>query len=103
MTDGFNLAAYVAGYANVTKLHGATKFPVACSQVQQGPTTVDVSEPGFSNIYQVSTVLLDYKGKTQLPPAKGTFLTFGFMPTTATLEMTQIPLGQMLTGPRTTT
>ncbi|MFF2731093.1 DUF6801 domain-containing protein [Streptomyces sp. NPDC058008] len=91
--DDLNLNAYVTGYANVAKLDGATKFPLACTQVSQGPTRVDLSEPGFTHIYQDSTAVLDYRGKPQLPPTSGTFLTFGFMPTTATLEMTQIPPG----------
>ncbi|MEU0132788.1 DUF6801 domain-containing protein [Streptomyces sp. NPDC006296] len=93
VNDDLNLNAYVAGYANVTKLDGATKFPPACTQIAQGPTRVDLSEPGFTHIYQDSTVLLDYRGEPRLPPASGTFLTFGFMPTTATLEMTQVPPG----------
>ncbi|MFG2593521.1 DUF6801 domain-containing protein [Streptomyces sp. NPDC048438] len=93
VNNDLNLNAYVTGYANVTKLEGATKFPLACTQILQGPTRVDLSEPGFTHIYQDSTALLDYEGKPQLPPASGTFLTFGFMPTTATLEMTQIPPG----------
>ncbi|MEU0303978.1 DUF6801 domain-containing protein [Streptomyces sp. NPDC006175] len=93
VNNGLNLNAYVTGYANVAKLDGATKFPLACTQIEQGPTRVDLSEPGFTHIYQDSTALLDYEGKPQLPPATGTFLTFGFMPTTATLEMTQVPPG----------
>lgn len=90
--DGLNLVAYVTGYANVTKLHSATKFPVGCAQITQGPTVPDFeTQPGFLHLFQDSAVVMQYKGKPQLPPAEGTFLTFGFMPTTAVLEMTQIP------------
>ncbi|MER6117406.1 DUF6801 domain-containing protein [Streptomyces sp. NPDC001743] len=89
--DGLNMVAYVTGYANVKKLHSATKFPVGCGQITQGPTVPDFSQPGFLHIYQDSAVVMQYKGKPQLPPARGTFLTFGFMPTTAVMEMTQIP------------
>ncbi|WP_371775100.1 DUF6801 domain-containing protein [Streptomyces sp. NBC_01438] len=88
--DQFSLNAYVTGYANVAKLKGATLFPVACSQIEQGATEIKFQD-GFVHIFQDSSVLLEYRGKPQLPPATGTFLTFGFMPTTATLEMTQIP------------
>ncbi|MFG2669536.1 DUF6801 domain-containing protein [Streptomyces sp. NPDC048445] len=88
--DQFSLNAYVTGYANVAKLKGATLFPVACSQIEQGATVIKIVD-GLVHIFQDSSVLLDYRGKPQLPPATGTFLTFGFMPTTATLEMTQIP------------
>ncbi|TXS43500.1 DUF6801 domain-containing protein [Streptomyces sp. OR43] len=89
--DGLNMVAYVTGYADVTKLRSATKFPLACAQITQGETRPDFSEPGFLHMYQDSAVVLDYQGKAQLPPASGTFLTFGFMPTTAVMEMTQIP------------
>lgn len=89
--DGLNMVAYVTGYADVTKLKSATKFPLACAQITQGETRPDFSQPGFLHIYQDSAVVLDYQGRPQLPPASGTFLTFGFMPTTAVMEMTQIP------------
>ncbi|MFD0022603.1 DUF6801 domain-containing protein [Streptomyces sp. NPDC058382] len=88
--DQFSLNAYVTGYANVAKLKGATLFPVACAQIEQGATVINIQD-GLVHLIQDSTVILDYRGKPQLPPATSTFLTFGFMPTTATLEMTQIP------------
>lgn len=84
------MVAYVTGYANVTKLDGATRFPVACARITQGLSQL-VPDGEFLHILQDSTVDLEYEGKPQLPPSSGTFLTFGFMPTTATLEMTQIP------------
>ncbi|MFF4242872.1 DUF6801 domain-containing protein [Streptomyces sp. NPDC001822] len=84
------MVAYVTGYANVTKLDGATRFPVACARITQGLSRL-VPDGEFLHILQDSAVDLEYEGKPQLPPASGTFLTFGFMPTTATLEMTQIP------------
>lgn len=86
----FSLVAYVTGYANVAKLRSATQFPVACTQIEQGATKLQFID-GHLHLLQDSTALLDYRGKPQLPPATGTFLTFGFMPTTATMEMTQIP------------
>ncbi|WUW20303.1 hypothetical protein OG521_05670 [Streptomyces sp. NBC_01463] len=88
--DQFSLNAYATGYANVAKLKSATLFPVACTQIHQGATVLKFQD-GHLHVLQDSTALLDYQGKTQLPPASGTFLTFGFTPTTATMEMTQIP------------
>lgn len=87
--------AYMAGYANVNKLHGATLLGV-----ENGQTTGHILlELGYEIIidlcstdgstYVLSRGLLDYHGKHALPPAKATFLTFGFMPTTATLELTE--------------
>ncbi|MFF3305235.1 DUF6801 domain-containing protein [Streptomyces sp. NPDC002908] len=88
--EGRDMVAYVAGYANVTKLDGATKFPPACARIHtyDGQNWFE-----FPYVHAVlnAAIVLDYKGKPQLPPTTGTFLTFGFMPTTATLEMTQIP------------
>ncbi|MEV0026024.1 DUF6801 domain-containing protein [Streptomyces atroolivaceus] len=89
-SDYMGMVAFVTGYANVAKLKGATKFPLACARITQGESRV-VPEGEFLHVYQDSAVDLDHEGKPQLPPASGTFLTFGFMPTTATLEMTQIP------------
>ncbi|GAA3008726.1 hypothetical protein Sfulv_52770 [Streptomyces fulvorobeus] len=98
--DQLNMVAYVTGYANVAKLDGASRFPLACAQISQGPSWLDFTDPGFMHLYQDSTVDLRYQGKPQLPPSQGTFLTFGFMPTTATLEMTQIPEGTRPDGTR---
>ncbi|MFD9541838.1 DUF6801 domain-containing protein [Streptomyces sp. NPDC060022] len=90
-----HLVAYITGYANVTKLKGAAKFPVACAKILQGPQGVvpaEESPDGLAHLIQDSTAMVDYLGRPQLPPATTTFLTFGFMPTTATMEMTQLPL-----------
>ncbi|MFJ6433691.1 DUF6801 domain-containing protein [Streptomyces sp. NPDC091416] len=88
--DQLSLNAYVTGYANVAKLKSATLFPVACTQIHQGATSIKFQD-GHLHVFQESTAMLDYQGQPKLPPATGTFLTFGFMPTTATMEMTQIP------------
>lgn len=95
--DGMALNAYVTGYADVAKLKSATLFPLACAKIAQGPNTIKFVD-GRVHLFQDSTVVLDYKGEPKLPPATGTFLTFGFMPTTASLEMTQIPPGTTADG-----
>ncbi|MFJ2089281.1 DUF6801 domain-containing protein [Streptomyces sp. NPDC087901] len=91
VANDVEMVAYVTGYANVTKLKGANKFPLACSRIYTYPSVPPVIEPPYIHIYMTAAMVLDYLGKPQLPPTTGTFLTFGFMPTTATLEMTQIP------------
>uniref|UniRef100_A0AAU3GNC8 DUF6801 domain-containing protein n=1 Tax=Streptomyces sp. NBC_01401 TaxID=2903854 RepID=A0AAU3GNC8_9ACTN len=88
-TDYRSMVAYVTGYANVTKLNGASKFPVACAQITQGPQRTELDADGQLHLYQDSSVVVDYEGRPQLPPSTATFLTFGFMPTTAKMEMTQ--------------
>ncbi|MEU1486475.1 DUF6801 domain-containing protein [Streptomyces sp. NPDC005752] len=99
-SDDFALVAYVTGYANAEKLKGATRFPAACTKIKQGPSELVPGEDGSLHVYQDSTADLEYNGKPQLPPTSGTFLTFGFVPTTAKLEMTQIPTGTAADGTR---
>ncbi|MEU1211486.1 DUF6801 domain-containing protein [Streptomyces sp. NPDC005790] len=88
--DEWEMVTYVAGYANVTKLNGANKFPVACARIHQYESDSIIGPPE-THVFIKASMVLEYGGKPQLPPTTGTFLTFGFMPTTATLEMTQIP------------
>ncbi|MFE7615890.1 DUF6801 domain-containing protein [Streptomyces sp. NPDC057496] len=84
---------YMAGYANVNKQKAATKFedPVhLLLQLNSMLAAYNCPTGGMTWIHNEGT--MDYRGKPQMPPARSTFLTFGFMPTTATVEMS-------LTGP----
>lgn len=91
--------AFIAGFSNVNKLNGATLIGREDGKTT-GHTTLEIGigaiiRPPFPGCPPPFTFdvfsrgRLDYNGKAQLPPAKATFLTFGFMPTTATLELTQ--------------
>ncbi|MFD4336308.1 DUF6801 domain-containing protein [Streptomyces anulatus] len=79
---------YAAGYANAAKLDGAAALGPAFMKVvlnkryinDSCASTVDVS----------SEVNFDYQGRRQLPPTKATFLSYGFMPTTATMTLEQV-------------
>ncbi|MFJ3325992.1 DUF6801 domain-containing protein [Streptomyces griseus] len=79
---------YAAGYANAAKLDGAAALGPAFMKVvlnkryinDSCASTVDVS----------SEVNFDYEGRRQLPPTKATFLSYGFMPTTATMTLEQV-------------
>ncbi|BAG17871.1 MULTISPECIES: DUF6801 domain-containing protein [Streptomyces] len=79
---------YAAGYANAAKLDGAAALGPAFMKVvlnkryinDSCASTVDVS----------SEVNFDYRGRRQLPPTKATFLSYGFMPTTATMTLEQV-------------
>ncbi|MCT9090161.1 hypothetical protein N4G70_14980 [Streptomyces sp. ASQP_92] len=97
-TQPLALSAYATGYADVTKMSGASLIPVFCAQVVQGPNRLKRIEvrPGVFELHllQSSTGRLDYRGRAQTPPGPATFLTFGFMPTTATMTLEQ-------TGPMT--
>ncbi|MFB7744066.1 DUF6801 domain-containing protein [Streptomyces sp. NPDC056132] len=85
------LAAYTTGYSNVTKMGGASLIPVFCAKVVQGPNQLKRIEvrPGVFELHllQNSVGRLDYRGRAQTPPGPATFLTFGFMPTTATMTL----------------
>ncbi|MFD8822248.1 DUF6801 domain-containing protein [Streptomyces sp. NPDC059605] len=84
---------YMAGYANVNKQKAATKFQDPAHLLLQLNSMLAVySCPTGSLTWVHSEGTMDHRGKPQMPPARSTFLTFGFMPTTATVEMT-------LTGP----
>ncbi|MFF4182646.1 DUF6801 domain-containing protein [Streptomyces sp. NPDC001691] len=87
------LSAYVTGYSNVTKLGGASLIPVYCAKIVQGPSRLKRIEvrPGVFelHLFQSSVGRLDHQGRAETPPAPATFLTFGFMPTTATMTLEQ--------------
>lgn len=84
---------YMAGYANVNKQKAAMEFKDPTHlrlQLQSMFAAYTCPTGGLTWIHSEGT--MDYHGKPQMPPARSTFLTFGFMPTTATVEMS-------LTGP----
>lgn len=88
--------AFLVGVSNVTKLNGATILgrpePL---YINIAATSVEITPPGDDGISHIITVFqgnFNYKGQAMLPPAKATFLTFGFMPTTATMELSQVGL-----------
>jgi hypothetical protein len=96
--------AFLAGFSNVNKLNGATMLgrengkTTGHSVLSIGNEIVlrlgDCAGPGLLSQIDIlsSANLSDIdNGKPQLPPAKATFLTFGFMPTTATMELAQEP------------
>ncbi|MFC9247906.1 DUF6801 domain-containing protein [Streptomyces sp. NPDC057136] len=80
--------AYAAGYANAAKLDGATALGPAFMKVVLNKRYI--ADGCASTIDVTSSVDFDHKGKRQLPPSKATFLTYGFMPTTATMVLEQV-------------
>ncbi|MFI2504847.1 DUF6801 domain-containing protein [Streptomyces sp. NPDC018972] len=91
-----SLNAYITGYSNVNKLRGASLIPVSCVLVEQGPLDVVELFPDFSGAYlkQHSEGRLHHQGRERTPPFQADFLTFGFVPTKATMVLEQ-------TGPLT--
>ncbi|MFJ8647629.1 DUF6801 domain-containing protein [Streptomyces sp. NPDC093546] len=84
---------YIAGYSNVRKLGGAIflKEPgMLRVNMLKAYQMLTCSPPGGPYFAIYSDARFDHRGKPQLPPATSTFLTFGFMPTTATVELTAV-------------
>ncbi|MDQ0988184.1 DUF6801 domain-containing protein [Streptomyces sp. V2I9] len=79
---------YAAGYANAAKLNGAAALGPAFMKVVLNKRYINDS--CASTVDVTSEVNFDYQGKRQLPPTKATFLTYGFMPTTATMTLEQV-------------
>jgi hypothetical protein len=89
---GVPTCAYITGYADVRKLNGAALLqPTA--PAKPGLLNLDFAEHTAiqgGNLVADSTGQLYYKGREELPPVRGTFLTFGFIPVTATLHITEL-------------
>ncbi|WP_411080373.1 DUF6801 domain-containing protein [Streptomyces sp. cmx-18-6] len=79
---------YAAGYANAAKLDGAVSLGPAFMKVVLNKRYINDS--CASTVDVTSEVEFEHEGKRQLPPAKATFLSYGFMPTTATMVLEQV-------------
>jgi hypothetical protein len=90
-TGGYG-CAYIEGYSDVRKLNGAALIGPGLLNLSVGVKTIQRS--GFEKIYSYGWLL--YKGKHELPPATATFLSFGFMPTSATMQLTDVGLTKVL-------
>jgi hypothetical protein len=79
--------AYTTGYANVRKLKGAALIEPALTNVDQALTTLANTTNKINYLQLQNVAQLDFHGLHEFPPSTATFLTFGFVPTTATLEL----------------
>lgn len=83
--------AYATGFTNAQKLHEAVLVGPGLTDLLLGiPTFIKFTPPGFSYFYQRGAGQLEYRGRPQLPPAKATLLAFGFMPVSATIQISEI-------------
>lgn len=102
---GLTGSAFLNGYSNVSKLNGSALLgPGPGNQPKAATldtTTTDVVSvscnesngfPDYFSLYEYNTGMLDYHGRSEFPPARVTFLSYGFMPTTATMQLTQVPI-----------
>jgi len=79
--------AYTTGYADVSKLKGAALIAPALTNVDQALTTLANTTNKINYLQLDNAAQLDFHGLHQFPPSTATFLTFGFVPTTATIEL----------------
>ena len=89
-------SAFIAGYSNVRKLNEAALLgPGPNNRPRAGLTDINILynivDTCTNTFYSYNTGQLNYRDKPQLPPARATFLNFGFVPVTATLTITVIP------------
>ena len=90
--------AYIEGFADVSKLGEAALIGPGLSNLSNGlrvvekmythPTSVYLQDNTAGQLYYKPCATC--KAINGLPPAHATFLTFGFMPTTATLQITEV-------------
>jgi hypothetical protein len=83
--------AFLTGLSNVGKLHGASVI----NDLNDHPALTNVTQTGVWIGFQPGGALyseFDSVAEMALPPSKSTFLTFGFVPTTAEMTLTQVGL-----------
>jgi hypothetical protein len=89
---------FLTGLSNVGKLHGAS----VVNDLGDHPALTDVTQTGVWIGFQEDGSLyseFDSVATLALPPAKSTFLTFGFMPTSAVMTLSQVgPLTLIIVG-----
>jgi hypothetical protein len=88
--------AYLIGYADAQKLNGAALIgPAANGTVPAALLNVDTYGTNTSNVhgrlhlFNCTAARLDYHKQLEFPPARATFLTFGFAPVSAVLQLAE--------------
>jgi hypothetical protein len=88
--------AYLIGYADVKKLNGAALIgPDVNGTVPAAQLNVDTYDSNLSKVhgtlhaFNCTAARLDYHGQLAFPPARSTFLGFGFAPVSAIMQLTE--------------
>jgi hypothetical protein len=79
--------AFTAGYADARKLNGAAFLSPALTNVELTLREVVNFKPNVNYADLDNVAQLDFHGLQEFPPSTATFLTFGFVPTTATIVL----------------
>lgn len=80
--------AYVKGFADVRKLNGAALIGPGLTNLYITLTVIVNQAKNYAQIDNAGKLV--YHGQSEFPPAKATLLTFGFMPTTATITLKEL-------------
>ncbi len=79
--------AKIGGFSNVNKLNASARLEPGLMHLTFDRIVIDICEGVF---HTYLTGQFDYHGKPQLPPSRATFVSFGFMPMAATMELTAV-------------
>lgn len=87
-----NFCANAGGYANVEKLRASILQPVGLTNIAAGNAVLNCGGVRFKACTQ-NTVLPELNGEPKFPPAPGSFFSLGLIPTTGTMQLTQLGIG----------
>jgi hypothetical protein len=82
--------SYANGFTNAARLHEAVFLGPGLTDLHLGLSTYTKFVPQYDYFYQQVAAQLEYHGQAVLPPARATLLAFGFMPVSATLQLSEI-------------
>jgi hypothetical protein len=82
--------SYASGFTNAARLHEAVFIGPGLTDLRLGLTTYTKFVPQYDYFYQQVAGQLEYHGQPELPPARATLLAFGFVPVSATLQLSEL-------------
>jgi hypothetical protein len=82
--------AYSTGYTNARKLNEAALVGPGLADLRLGLVTYTKSTSKYFYLQQNAAGQLEFHGRPVLPPARATLLSFGFVPVSATLQISEI-------------
>jgi hypothetical protein len=85
-----NACSYANGFTNAARLHEAVFLSPGLTDLHLGLSTFTKFVSQYDYFYQQVAGQLEYQGKPMLPPVRATLLGFGFMPVSATLQVSEI-------------
>jgi hypothetical protein len=82
--------SYATGFTNARKLNEAAIVGPGLTDLRLGLVTYTNFNHGYFYFQQNVAGQLEYHGQAVLPPARATFLAFGFVPVSATLQVSEV-------------